>query len=129
MSVGKIGGILAIISGALVLVGVMVLMIGYHVPLTAIFMIGDLILSILVLVGGILGLTGKKWGGILALISGSVWLVNLFLLLAGIWGGIFIVSVFWMIAPSTFIPIIYFGIIEIALAILGGILILVSSSE
>ena len=128
MSVGKIGGILAVASGALILVGVMVLMIGYHVPLTELFMIADLLLSIAILVGGILGLIGKKWGGILPLVGGAFWLVSLFLLLfTTFWNDIFIVSVFWLIAPTTFNLFIYFGIIEISLAILGGILILVSS--
>ncbi|MHA1276483.1 MAG: hypothetical protein ACTSQI_14530 [Candidatus Helarchaeota archaeon] len=126
MGIGKIiGSILALASGLFVLISVFFLNIKYHVPLSETWMLVDLLLAILVIVGGILGLTGKKWGGAFALIGGAVWLVGMLLAMtAGVWE-IMIVSIFWIFFPST-IEVIYFGIIEIMLAIIGGIIILAS---
>ena len=129
MSAGKkVGGILALSSGALSLIAVVYILLEYSVPITETFMTVNLIMSIVVLVGGILGIVGSKVGGGLAIVGGCVWLIGMFLYTFGVSNLFYNVSIFYFILPE-YIELVYFGIIEIALAIVGGIVILASGSD
>lgn len=129
MSAGKkVGGILALSSGALSLIAVVYILLEYSVPITETFMTVNLIMSIVVLVGGILGIVGSKVGGGLAIVGGCVWLIGMFLYTFGVSNLFYNVSIFYFILPEV-IELVYFGIIEIALAIVGGIVILASGSD
>ena len=129
MSAGKkVGGILALASGALGLIAVVYILLEYAVPITESFMTVNLIVSIVVLVGGILGIVGTKVGGGLAIVGGCVWLIGMFLYTFGVSNLFYNVSIFYFILPEV-IELVYFGIIEIALAIVGGIVILASGSD
>ena len=90
----------------------------------------NLIVSIVVLVGGILGMVGVKAGGGLALAGGLVWLLGMFLIIFEVEFIICNISLFYVLPSSLpYIEVLYCGIIEISLAIVGGIVILASSKE
>ncbi|MHA1265314.1 MAG: hypothetical protein ACTSRS_08790 [Candidatus Helarchaeota archaeon] len=124
MSVGRIiGSILAILSGVLVIVGI-----GYWVsegidfvnPIT----IQNLLVSIIIITGGILGLAGKRFGGIFVLAGGLLWLVgDLLALFASIYE-LAVMSFLVILIPIIYV---YFGVIELSLAVIGGIIILATN--
>jgi len=140
-----IGGILGLVSGVLVLLVALDLMIGLGIfGLTAttmtyaalILLYGttviyiNLVIAIIALLGGILGLAGKKAGGGLALAAGIIWLI----------GGFLIASVPYLLPFSAIMawtdqiiiismPNVYFISIEAILCLVGGIMILAGGSD
>ena len=124
MGVGKkFGGILAIVSGILILIPVIFYLGVFNISIDTPPLMENLILSIIVIIGGILGFSGRKAGGWLALACGCLWLVGGFLWI--------FMSIVYLVAISFFyylipIEIVYTAIIEITLAITGGIIILAS---
>lgn len=125
MGAGRIvGGILAIIGASSILFTVIYYLINYGPDIfTDPLFLQMLMVSVLVLVGGILGVTGKRAGGGLALAGGCIWLIGLFLVLHTSFYYLMAISFLERLIPTMYV---YFGIIEIGLAIAGGIVILAS---
>ena len=128
MNSGRIGSILVLISGAIVVAGALFILIKYGDESGAIkFIISMFTFSAVAIVSAILGFKDKKVGGWLALIAGIVWLVGSNLCLFANFCFISILSIFGFTIID--IGLIYFGTVELALAIIGGILILVSKND
>jgi hypothetical protein len=123
MGTGKIiGGILAIIGSALVLLNIISLLL-QGAPITDPLFLQNLIISAVILVAAILGLTGKKVGAWITLIVGLLWLVGMLLAIFTSFYYLAPISLFVYLIP---VFIIYLGIIELSLIIIGGIILLVS---
>ena len=127
MSSGKtIGGILVLVSAALILFDILFYTIGLDVPLISDIIISNLVVLVLVLVGGIQAVKGEKRGGWIALIGGLVWLIGDLLCFLGVVCVIICASALYFLIPTI---IMYFGIVEVALIIAGAITILVSGND
>ncbi|MFX1293731.1 MAG: hypothetical protein ACFFD2_02560 [Promethearchaeota archaeon] len=126
-----VGGILALAGSAMVLIFCLLYM-NSAFFLGGPFVIGwiiNLLLSVLALVGSIVGLAGKKVGGALALIAGLWWLLMDILLTAGIISGLSFFGI--MVIPyslfATYVVYIPYITLESILCLIGGILILADS--
>ena len=129
MGAGKtVGSILAIAAGVMILIGVIIWFIKFSGEITNPTILTNIILSALTIVGGILGLIGKmtKVGGVLALISGVLWVIGGLLMYAYITDLLMPAGLLLMF---TLEMIFYFFSIESVMAIIGGILLLVSPSD
>jgi hypothetical protein len=128
MSTGRIvGGILALVAGALLLIGIFWGMAKYSIPLDSSFVAVTLSEAALMVVGGILGLVKVKTvGGILALVGGGVSILGSILAFTGTYWDLLTLSFFFMLSPMEFT---YFFALEAIIAIVGGIILLVSSKE
>ena len=86
--VGIIGGVLALVGGALVLIESLLILLGMSLlgsalesywalgaELYLLWPILSLILGAVALVGGVLALAGKKFGGVLAIIIAILWII------------------------------------------------------
>ena len=127
MGIGKlIGGILALAAGAMILIGLFLWMNGDGVTLDMPIAWWNIASSAVAIVGGILGLLGKKIGGILALIVGALWIIGGILAITYVTIDFVALSVtlYYWIYDFTYVVSI-----EAIIAIVGGILLLVSSSD
>ncbi len=128
MSTGRlIGGILALAAGALSLGATFYYVaggIGFDNPI----ILTNLAISIVILVGGILGILGKKVGGILALIGGALWLIGGLLVVVSDFAFYYLwpMSLFFIILN---VGILYFLSLESIIAVISGIIILVSGEK
>jgi len=128
MSAGRIvGGILALVAGALLLIGLFWAMADWGIGFDEPICLWNLAMAALMIVGGILGLVKVKIaGGILALVGGGLLILGGLLALFGdIWYFIPL-SFFFFLHPAEFT---YFFALEGIIAIVGGIILLVSSKE
>jgi len=137
-----LGGILALVGGALVLL--LDLLWLFSIDVTAIFPVTaglfamalavgmepailyiQLIVGLIAVIGGILGLAGKRAGGALALIAGVIWLIGGFL-----WGNVVILTPLSSFLGWTNLIVISTGssaiviTVEAILSVVGGIMIL-----
>ncbi|MDD1778822.1 MAG: hypothetical protein LUQ65_11725 [Candidatus Helarchaeota archaeon] len=128
MSAGRIvGGILALVAGVLLLIGVFVRMVIWSLDFSVPFVLPNIIIAALMMVGGILGLARLKTvGGILALVAGVVSIIG---------GLLLMFTSFYYLLPLSLISAFimadftYFFALEAFIAIVGGIILLVSSKE
>ncbi|NVM53707.1 MAG: hypothetical protein HWN66_08385 [Candidatus Helarchaeota archaeon] len=131
-----VGGILALTGGTLVLIWCLIVA-GIMFAAPTPFIIGwiiNLLLAMLGLVGGILGLVGKKAGGALALIAGLVWILLMVLLSMGVFGDPITNWETWaMLAPYSLFGAYVYAIpyitLEGLLCLIGGILILAGGED
>jgi len=128
MSAGRIvGGILALVAGALLLIGTLWVVAVWSSDFTDIFVLYNLGMAALMIVGGILGLVKLKTvGGILALVAGGMSIVGGLLAFMGEIWDLIPSSFFFVLYPSEFT---YFFALEAIIAIVGGIILLVSSKD
>ena len=123
-----IGGILALVGAVFVLITPVLAMIEYGFSMDSLIY---LLWPLLALIGGILGLAGKKAGGWLALIVGLIWVIFGVLVMTP-------VGQAWMLYLITLMPyltvLLGFTIwgpitIEAVLVLVGGILILAGGDD
>jgi len=127
MSAGRIvGGIIALVAGVLLLFGAIIAFMEYTMDFTDPMFLSNLIIAIIIIVGGILGIVQKTAGGILALIGGAISLIGALLALYASFYYLWPLSVFFFIYPSW---LTYYFPIEAIIAIVGGIIILVSKGK
>ena len=132
MGAGRIvGGILALAAGWLVLFGWFMWVSNYGMPIGHQISLWNLLCIALAIVGGILGLVGNasKVGGGLVLAAGALWLIT-----SIIWyisGDYFLMvptsGMFFLMGAS--IAFLYFFAIESIIAVVAGIVLLVSPSD
>ena len=127
MSAGKIiGGIIALAAGALLLIGAIATFFEYHFTITDPIFWSNIIIALLMVVGGILGILKKIAGGILALVGGALSMIGGLLAMYASFYYLWPLSVFFFIVPAEFT---YLFAIESIIAIVGGIIILVSKDK
>jgi hypothetical protein len=128
MSAGRvIGGILALVAGVLLLIGALWAIPEYHIEFTNPVVISNLAIACVMIVGGILGLVKLKTvGGIVALIAGIISIMGGLLIQFTSFYYLLPLSLFYYIIP---IDIFYFFAIEAIIAIVGGIILLVSKEK
>jgi hypothetical protein len=128
MSAGRIvGGIIALVAGALLLIGVFWSMAEFHMTFGNPIAVFNLVMAALMIVGGVLGLAKLKTvGGILALIGGVLSMLGGLLAWFTPFYYLWPLSFFFLLAPSEFT---YYFATESIIAIVGAIILLVSSKE
>jgi hypothetical protein len=120
-----VGGLLALAGGVLVLISWITLVMAY-LPITSSWSLINLVAIVLAILGGILGLAGKKAGGVLALIAALIWILGIILV------AIDPVNLSWMFPMSYLSALISLDIFvtyESVLVLLGAIFILAGGSE
>ena len=128
MSAGRIvGGILALVAGALLLIALFWAMARWGLEFNDPIILWNLAVAALIIVGGILGLAKVKIaGGILALVGGGLSILGSLLFLLGVLWYFMPLSFFYFIIATEFT---YVFALEAIIAIVGGIILLVSSKE
>jgi hypothetical protein len=128
MSTGRVvGGILALVAGAWVLIGTLWVVAVYSPVFTDIFILYNIVIAALMIVGGILGLAKLKTvGGILALCASAMSIMGGLLAYIGHFWDLVPIGLLFVLFPSDFT---YFFALETIIAIVGGIILLVSSSK
>ena len=125
-----IGGILALAGGALMALGLVLWIVDWKLPAGGPISMFNLVLIAVSIVGGILGILGKmsKIGGVLALVAGLVWIIGGVLLYTGSLGGLTMPTsliYYFQIVPN----LTWWFPIEAIFPLVGGILLLISSSD
>jgi hypothetical protein len=139
---GKVGGVLALIGGALVLIESLLILMGtalFGTLIEATWLLGasmmiiwpilSLLLGVVALVGGILALSGKKVGGVLALIIAILWIIYPLLFQLGV----FVPDLVVLTPMGLLTGLLDFGLwiftIEGIIVLVGGILGLAASND
>ncbi|TFG05210.1 MAG: hypothetical protein EU536_02565 [Promethearchaeota archaeon] len=120
-----VGGILALAGGVLVFIA-WITLIGIGMDFLSLFSLVNLVAIILSIIGGILGIAGKRAGGGLALVGALIWILGIILIYIDPMTFLFMLPMSWL---GGYIPVDIIISWESLIVLLGSIFILAGGSE